>query len=215
MTTAKQVEANRKNAARSTGPRTEDGRKKSALNALQHGMTSESPVLPTEDAGHYKEFRAQLILDLAPKGATEERVAEEIVDYSWRLRRANNLELGILARGVATIDQRFYRDLQRKQEVTYGDLQSAKFGPAIEDVVEVVNEDAYDILCVRISDTEAIQRSEEARLASAFVEDAAGPDALARLSRYETSLFRRRNQALEALQTLQAQRSESSAEDSE
>lgn len=215
MTTAKQAEANRRNASHSTGPRTEDGKKRSAMNALQHGMTSETPVLPTEDSDRYNQFRAELILDLAPSGATERRMAEEIVDCSWRLQRANNLELGILARGVATVDQRFYRDLQRKQEVTYGDLQSARFGPAIEDVVEVVNEDAHDILCVRISDAEEVQRSDEVRLASAFVEDAAGPDALARLWRYETSLFRRRNQALEALEKLQAKRPNSTPEDSE
>ena len=52
------------------------------------------------------------------------------------------------------------------------------------------------------------------RLASAFVEDAAGPDAFARLSRYETSLFRRRNQALQTLSKLQAQRQDASPKDS-
>jgi hypothetical protein len=81
-------------------------------------------------------------------------------------------------------------------------------------VIEVVNEDAHDILSVRISETEDVQRSDEVRLASAFVEDAAGPDAFARLSRYETSLFRRRNQALQTLSKLQAQRHDASPKDS-
>lgn len=215
MTTAKQAEANRRNAASSTGPRTEDGKKKSALNALRHGMTASTPTLPSEDPVQYDELRNRLTRDLAPKGATEERLVEEVVDFSWRLRRASNLELGVLAGGVATLDRRFFRDLQRRQEVTHGDVLSAKCGPSLDEVIEVVNEDAHDILGVRISETEEVERSDEVRLASAFVEDAAGPDALARLSRYETSLFRRRNQALETLATLQAQRINSSQKDSQ
>jgi hypothetical protein len=213
-TTTKQAEANRRNAANSTGPRSEDGKKRSALNALQHGMTAETPTLPTEDPGQYDEFRTRLTRDLAPEGAIEERLVEEIVDLSWRLRRASNLELGVLAGGVATLDRRLYRDLQRKQEVTQGDVLSAKLGSSLDEVIEVVNEDAHDILSVRISETEDVQRSDEVRLASAFVEDAAGPDAFARLSRYETSLFRRRNQALQTLSKLQAQRHDASPKDS-
>src|SRR5579862_5014842 len=120
MTTLKQVEANRRNAAFSTGPRTEEGKKKSAANALRHGLTSDTPLLPTEDPARYDEFRARLTSDLGPQGATEESLVEEIVDLSWRLRRATTLERGVLAGGVAMLDQRYYLALQRQQEVTHG-----------------------------------------------------------------------------------------------
>jgi hypothetical protein len=215
MTTTKQAEANRRNAARSTGPRSEEGKTRSALNALQHGMTSETPILPTEDPCECGEFRDRLTRDLAPQGATEERLAEEIVDLSWRLRRAGNLELGVLAGGVAALDERFLRDRQRKQEITEGDLHSARFGPSPDQIVEIVNADAHDILSMRIAEAQDVQRSDQARLASAFVEDAAGPNALAKLSRYETSLFRRRNQALEALSKLQAERNNTSPKEAQ
>ena len=209
MTSAKQIEANRKNAARSTGPRSEEGKKRTALNALQHGLTAETPVLPTESPDRYDAFRFQMIKDLAPKGAIEEQLALEIVDLSWRLKRGTTLELGVLAMGVADLDERFYRDRQRKIEVRESDVLAARVGIG-DDVIEVLHEDAHDMLSVQIDDAEDVQRSDEVRLASAFVEDAAGPNALGKLSRHETSLFRRRNQAHATLAALQAERKNSS-----
>ena len=188
----------------------------SALNAFQHGLTSETPVLPTEAPNQYDEFRDQLTRDLEPKGAIEERlVGGDRSILTWRLRRASSLEFGVLAGGVAARDERFFRDLQRKQEITEGDVQSARFGPSPDQIVEILNEDGHDILSVRIADAQEVQRCEEARLGSAFIEDAAGPNALGKLSRYETALFRRRNQALETLSKLQAQRNEASPGDAE
>lgn len=209
MTSTKQIEANRNNAAHSTGPRSEEGKRKAALNALQHGLTAETPVLPTESPDRYEAFRSQMIKDLAPKGAIEEQLAQEIVDLSWRLMRGTTLELGVLARGVAKVDEGFYRDRQRKIEVRESDVLAARIGIA-DDLIEVLYEDAHDVLSVHISDAEAVQRSDEGRLASAFVEDAAGPNALGKLSRHETSLFRRRNQAYATLAALQAERTNSS-----
>jgi hypothetical protein len=209
MTSTKQIEANRKNAARSTGPRSEEGKKTAALNSLQHGLTAETPVLPTESPERHEEFRREMIKDLAPKGAVEEQLAQEIVDLSWRLMRGKTLELGVLARGVADVDERFYRDRQRKIEVRESDVLAARAGIA-DNVIEVLHEDAHDVLSVYMSDAVAAQRSDEVRLASAFVEDASGPNALGKLSRHETNLFRRRNQALATLAALQAERKNSS-----
>jgi len=56
MATAKQIAANRGNALRSTGPRTLEGRKASAMNALKHGMTSRTVLLPDEDPGEFERF---------------------------------------------------------------------------------------------------------------------------------------------------------------
>ena len=214
MTTQKQIEANRRNAARSTGPRTDEGKRISALNALQHGMTSETPVLPTEDPVGRKEFRSRLLLSLAPEGAVEELLAEEVIDCSWRLRRARNVELGVLAGGVAALDQRFFHERRRRLEVTEGDIVFAR-RPSLDDVVEITYPDAHDLLTMQIDDTEDVQRSEEVRLGAAFVEDAAGPNALAKLSRYETGLLRQRDRALDRLSALQAERKNGSPRDPE
>lgn len=214
MTTEKQIEANRRNAARSTGPRTDEGKRISALNALQHGMTSETPVLPTEDPVGREEFRSRLLLSLAPEGAVEELLAEEVIDCSWRLRRARNVELGVLAGGVAALDQRFFHERRRRLEVTEGDIVFAR-RPSLDDVVEITYPDAHDLLTMQIDDTEDVQRSEEVRLGAAFVEDAAGPNALAKLSRYETGLLRQRDRALDRLSALQAERKNGSPRDPE
>ena len=62
-----QIEANRRNAQQSTGPRTEIGKKTSSLNALRHGLTSRIVVLPTEDLAAYQKFSAEFLVDLAPE----------------------------------------------------------------------------------------------------------------------------------------------------
>jgi hypothetical protein len=53
-----QIEANRRNAQQSTGPRSEAGKRTSSLNALRHGLTSRMVVLPTEDLAAYQRFSA-------------------------------------------------------------------------------------------------------------------------------------------------------------
>jgi hypothetical protein len=94
-----QIEANRRNAQQSTGPRTEIGKKTSSLNALRHGLTSRIVVLPTEDLAAYNTFSVEFLVDLAPETFTERQVAQTIIDTQWRLNRVRALEDGMLALG--------------------------------------------------------------------------------------------------------------------
>jgi hypothetical protein len=94
-----QMEANRRNAQQSTGPRTEIGKKRSSLNALRHGLTSRIVVLPTEDLGAYRTFSAEFLVDLAPATFAERQFAQTIIDTQWRLNRVRTLEDGMLALG--------------------------------------------------------------------------------------------------------------------
>ena len=94
-----QIEANRRNAQQSTGPRTEIGKKTSSLNALRHGLTSRIVVLPTEDLVAYKTFSAEFLVDLAPETFAERQFAQTIIDTQWRLNRVRTLEDGMLALG--------------------------------------------------------------------------------------------------------------------
>ena len=176
------------------------------MNALKHGLTATQWVLPTEDPEEHARFGDAILRDLGPVGALEEQLAKEIVGLSWRLRRAPTLELGILARGVANADERFFTEQRRGFEMTDGDIRALELGKAgLDDdhVVAITNPDLHECFGELIDEAVSVKRTEEARLAEAFVDDAAGPDALAKLARYETSLFRRRNQALETLAKLQ------------
>jgi hypothetical protein len=94
-----QIEANRRNAQQSTGPRTEIGKKTSSLNALRHGLTSRIVVLPTEDLAAYKTFSEEFLVDLAPETFAERQFAQTIIDTQWRLNRVRALEDGMLALG--------------------------------------------------------------------------------------------------------------------
>jgi hypothetical protein len=94
-----QLEANRRNARQSTGPRSEIGKKTSSLNALRHGLTSRIVVLPTEDLAAWQKFSEEFLVDLAPETFPERQCAQTIIDTQWRLNRVRALEDGMLALG--------------------------------------------------------------------------------------------------------------------
>jgi hypothetical protein len=96
MTTEAKIEANRRNAARSTGPRTEAGKATAAMNAVKHGLTADTVLLADEDEDSLNEFRAGLMQRLNPVGELEELLAERIVASAWRLRRVAKIEVALL-----------------------------------------------------------------------------------------------------------------------
>lgn len=82
-----------------TGPRTEEGKKKSALNATRHGLTSRVVVMPWEDMDAYMRFCAYLMTDLAPETALERQYAQTFCDTQWRLNRISSIEDSMFALG--------------------------------------------------------------------------------------------------------------------
>src|SRR5713101_8287577 len=92
---------NRANAQHSTGPKTEAGKQRSSLNALRHGLTGHTIVLPTEDLAAYERFTKRFFDDLKPIGILEEQLVQNLADTSWRLNRIPALENNLLALGFA------------------------------------------------------------------------------------------------------------------
>ncbi len=96
MATEQQIEANRQNALKSTGPRTPEGREASSQNALKHGLCAKKNVIKTENQDEFDIFRDNMLADLSPVGAMEEMLAERIVSLSWRLKRAEHFQNAVV-----------------------------------------------------------------------------------------------------------------------
>ncbi len=88
---------NRANSRHSTGPRTEPGKQRSSLNALRHGLTSRTAVLPTEDPETYQRHIQQFLDEYAPATPTETQLVHEIANTAWRLNRIPLLEAALLS----------------------------------------------------------------------------------------------------------------------
>jgi hypothetical protein len=95
----KQLDANRRNAQLSSGPKTEAGRKRSSLNALRHGLTGQVTAMTDEDRAAHNKLSQALIQSLAPEGAMELQLAQRIATDSWRLNRASAIEDNLFALG--------------------------------------------------------------------------------------------------------------------
>ena len=87
MTSLRQIDANRLNATRSTGPRTPAGKALVALNAMKHGLLSRESLVKSESEPELVDFGKRLRAQLAPVGELELLLADRIVSTAWRLRR--------------------------------------------------------------------------------------------------------------------------------
>ena len=95
MTSFRQIEANRRNARKSTGPITEEGKQRSRCNAVRHGLTAETVIGALEDAEDYKAFEAAIIADYDAQSAVERELVLRLASLLWRLRRATTMETGL------------------------------------------------------------------------------------------------------------------------
>jgi hypothetical protein len=96
MATQKQIAANRYNAKFSTGPRTEDGKRRSRRNALRHGLTAETIIDVLEDAGAYRALQRKIFADYRPASNFEIELVARLVSLLWRLRRVVAIESGLM-----------------------------------------------------------------------------------------------------------------------
>ena len=121
MSTESQVSANRRNATKSTGPKTTVGKAVVAQNALKHGLLARQDVVMGEDPRQFDLHRTGILAELAPVGNLETLFAEQIVSLSWRLRRAGRLQNevfdSLLARELRDSMLGFLDELTPKDEV--------------------------------------------------------------------------------------------------
>lgn len=92
MSTKAQIEANRRNAEKSTGPKTDEGKKNSCLNAITHGFCSSIILLPNESEEIFSKTVENVFRYLRPENEIEYELFERIVSAIWRLKRLGFIE---------------------------------------------------------------------------------------------------------------------------
>jgi hypothetical protein len=101
---SQQLDANRQNAQKSTGPKTPEGRAVSKMNALKHGILSKEVLVRglniNESNRELSALHERFWRDLDPAGPVEEMLVDQIVTTHWRWRRALTAESGEIALSV-------------------------------------------------------------------------------------------------------------------
>ena len=92
MATQAQIEANRRNAQKSTGPKTPEGKAIVAQNAVTHGLTSTLSTIEGENQLDLQNFRIKILDELDPVGPMETMLTERIIILAWRLSRADRFQ---------------------------------------------------------------------------------------------------------------------------
>src|SRR5262245_4847562 len=105
MSTLKQIQANRLNALKSTGPKTSLGKERSRFNAIRHGLTAETVIVGFEDAHDYEAFEATVIADYDAQSAVERELVLRLASVLWRLRRATGIETSLFQTAIKPSDQ--------------------------------------------------------------------------------------------------------------
>jgi hypothetical protein len=194
MSSLKQIEANRRNALKSTGPTTPEGKARSRCNAVRHGLTAETVIDVLEDAEDYQSFEAAVIADYDAESAVERELVLRLASVLWRLRRATGIETALFETVAAEP----------------GTVENGSLRPTL---IEAANlSDRNQLHLVAIQQSGAAVGSEvglntKKDIADCFLRLVALPTfALDRLSRYEHLLWRQARQIVFTLDSMQRRR---------
>ena len=192
MSSLKQIEANRRNALKSTAPTTPEGKARSRCNAVHHGLTAETVIDVLENAEDYQAFEAAVTADYDAESAVERELVLRLASVLWRLRRATGMETAIFE-SVATDHAKADHDHS---------------GPALVEgeAAALSDQSKLHLVSVQQSDTAAgneLSLDTKKRIANGFLRLAALPTfPLDRLSRYEYMLWRQARQIVFTLDSM-------------
>jgi hypothetical protein len=193
MTSYRQIEANRRNALNSTGPRTEAGKQQSRRNAVRHGLTAETVIGVLEDAEDYRQFETTVIADYDAQSAVERQLVLRLASVLWRLRRATTVETGLFE--IQAEHLREYRQGRHLLADSRDAIQAAPEGTHLVNYDRRLSESRHEIETLASSQMETDGFPPE--FARCFLRLANLPNfALDRLSRYEAGLWRQVRQIL-------------------
>jgi hypothetical protein len=190
MSSLKQIEANRRNALKSTGPTTPEGKERSRRNALRHGLTAETVIGGLEDPEDYQAFEAAVTRDYDVESAVERELVLRLASVLWRLRRATGIETALFD-SVTT-------------EASKLELGSSR--PTLVEAADLSGRNQLHLIATRQSDTatrDEVSLNAKKDIGDCFLRLAELPTfALDRLSRYEHLLWRQARQIMFTLESL-------------
>lgn len=212
---SRRIEANRRNAKRSTGPRTKDGKSRSSRNAAKHGLLAQSPIFD-EDPQEFIAFAERLSGQLAPEGPVEEALVNQIVDFLWRLKRVPRIEAALLNHSdyrlrsqeaeanVNRLEREASREMVgREQAALFRLTYEARLSQKADEQFAAGTADEWMEARREVAEIREELRLPPHRLAASYANTNAQ---LSTLDRHETNLFRKLMTAQHELERLQAQR---------
>src|SRR5947208_10630320 len=139
-TSSRKAAANRKNALKSTGPTTPQGKRRVAQNALRHGFFSQCLLVKHPDGKEneveYADFHAALRKHYEPMDWLEELWVEKIAVWSWRLRRLIRCESGQISKALA--DHSY-----NVQKSKAGDSENPEIGPPSNPEIDAITDHLF------------------------------------------------------------------------
>jgi len=195
MTSQRQFEANRANAKRSTGPRTSDGKARSRMNAVKHGLTAKYIVIGDEDPDEFEALRADLESDFQPSTRLEYELVDRLAGLLWRLRRVPGVE-------AALVKARQVEAWQNSEDVEWLKYEARRrcnksFG-SDDAALDAMMNGTYDARLRKFLEEVQAEESEQEEADSdreqetgllMLIKDVENGDALGKITRYEAGLM--------------------------
>ena len=209
MTSLRQFEANRRNALRSTGPKTGEGKRRSRLNAVRHGLTAETVVAHLEDPEDYKAFEATIIADYCAETAVARELVLRLASLLWRLRRATAIETDLFEIQAEALAERRSGDAICANRGSKNSGARPLNAPCAQALLRPVHGQREEDAMHQEYEAERFQQVDDdygrttQRLTWSFVSLAnLDSGVFERLNRYESSLWRQAVQIIFALQPI-------------
>jgi hypothetical protein len=200
MATQRQKAANQKNAQNSPGPATPEGKGTASQNALKHGLlAAKIATLPWEDPAELEQLRAKMQQQWQPQGDLETALVGQMVAALWNLRRLDHVENGVYTfHYLSILEQR-----EKDSAAGFARTQVDEYLASRTAILDKAQHARHQEQAQQIR-----KRREELlpTLGQAFIEDVRGPDALGKLSRYQTATENSLYRALHELQRQQSAR---------
>ena len=207
MASERQIVANRVNAKKSTGPKTDAGKQRSRRNAIRHGLSAETIVHAIEERSAYEAFEAEIKADYQPQTTVKHELVARLASLLWRLRRTTAIESSLLQIQARILRERKARNRaaaeaeRNRLGVIYSLVPSINISPS--HLSEPISDKNFD---EEITPEQNASETKRPDLARSFLRLAnLDSGAFERLGRYETRLWRQIMQTMLLLASMEKQ----------